>query len=148
MFNYDELPPEIRISATPIGSGFVNVINLDDIDKEEIKRSLSPPLQNPRNTDSSDFTDSSDLDDDVIFVMRNKIPPRPPSRRQYIIERSKSPIEIAPVVNKKDIKRKEENELLKSRILQLQEFNEDLCTQIDKLQSENRILRNYITNKK
>ena len=163
----EELPPETRISATPIGSGFVNIINLDEPVRERIRRSLSPPLQEPRHHDSSD----SDSDFDVEFIMKR--PPRPPSRRQYIIERSKSPIDIAPVVNRIDDQMVIENQALKRRIFQLQtdnmngqkqiqqlqnedqknkryiknlsDYTEDLCTQISNLQSENSIYKKHIT---
>ena len=136
----EELPPETRISATPIGSGFVNIINLDEPVRERIRRSLSPPLQEPRHHDSSD----SDSDfDDVEFIMKRptRVPlPRPPSRRQYIIERSKSPIDISPVVSKHDIKRKEENEILKNQILKLQNDNQTLKKEKEKLQFDYRLL--------
>ena len=137
----EELPPETRISATPIGSGFVNIINLDEPVRERIRRSLSPPLQEPRHHDSSD----SDSDfDDVEFIMKRptRVPlPRPPSRRQYIIERSKSPIDISPVVSKHDIKRKEENEILKNQIQQLQNDNQKLKTENEKLQFDMNLLK-------
>ena len=140
MFNYDEssdsdLPPETRISATPIGSGFVNVINLDDIDK-------------PATTDSSDFTDSSDSDSDVQFIMRRPIrrlpPPRPPSRRQYKIERPKTPIEIAPVVNRIDEQMVIENQALQRRIQQLQNENQQKQRQLQILQNDNQNIQRQI----
>ena len=241
----EELPPETRISATPIGNGLLNVINLDDAERPAIRRPLPPsdsdsdsdveiimkkprrvvsprkqPLRfvqefytgkmfniaNPelpiyiapdrsenenmqrriqnlqnynqklKNANISLFTKKSELEIQNARYrgqIQDLQAPRPPSRRQYIIERPKSPIEIAPVVNRIGDQMAIENQALKRRIQQLQtdnlngqrqihqlqnedqknkryiknlsDYTEDLCTQISNLQSENSIYKKHIT---
>ena len=130
----EPLPPETRISATPIGnSGFINLINLD-----ELPRPPSPPLQEPRPYYSSD-SDSDELQDytkkpyrppsriaeDIIY--RRPVYPIPkihPPKRKYNIESPNSPITITPIAPL---------------------YNEtDLRKQIQNLQTENQRLKNLL----
>ena len=130
----EPLPPETRISATPIGTGFVNILNLD-----EIPRPPSPPLQEPRPYYSSD-SDS----DDVIVMKRPQRPSkalgvnRPPSRiaEDIIYRRPVYPIpqiSIAPMLNKEPFQEGEN----KVKMEQMEQ-------QIHNLQTENQRLKNLL----
>ena len=214
----EELPPETRISATPIGNGLLNVINLDDADQPPIRRPLPPsdsdsdsdvqiimkkprrevsprkqPLRfvqefytgkmfkiaNPelpiyiapdrsenektqrriqqlqnynqklKNANISLFTKKSELEIQNARYrgqIQDLQAPRPPSRRQYIIERPKSPIEIAPGINSIDDQMEIENQALKRRIQQLQNDNQQKQRQIQHFQNEDQKNQRYIQN--
>ena len=122
----EPLPPETRISATPLDNiGFINLLSLD-----EIPRPPSPPLQEPRPYYSSD-SDS----DDVIVMKR---PQRPPSRiaEDIIYRRPVYPIpqiSIAPMLNKEPFQEGENKVKM-----------EQMKQQIHNLQTENQRLKNLL----
>ena len=145
----EELPPETHLSTTPIGNGFVNVINLDEIDQPAIRRSLSPPLQEPRKHYSSDS------DDDIEFITK-RLPPRPPSRvaedvitKRFNLDRPKSPITIAPTFNKPEFRKEPFQEGIRAGKHLSDEENkkriEQMQQQLQNLQNENTNLRANLT---